>query len=72
MRVSKSRMEVIKKQYFRVTSDMMKTMLVGWNTEWKMEVMSRKRDISHLFENNAEILGGYEAKGVTVLYHGNF
>ena len=65
-------MEVINKQYFRVTSDMVKTMLVGWNKKWKMEVMSRKRDISHLFEKNAEILGGYEAKGVTVLYHGNF
>ena len=43
MRRSKLCMGVIKKQYFGVTSDMVKDMLVGWEIEWKSEVKNQKR-----------------------------
>ena len=38
MRWSKLWMGVIKKHYFRVTSDMVKDLLVGWYIVWKIEV----------------------------------
>ena len=33
---------MIKKQYFGVTSEMVKDMLVGWDIEWKSEVKTKK------------------------------
>ena len=50
MRVSKLQMGVIKKQYFGVTSDMIKYFLEGWDTDWRRRVLTRKREISCLVD----------------------
>ena len=44
----KLRMGVIKKQYFGVTSAMVKVLLEGWDTEWRRKVLMSRRDISCL------------------------
>ena len=48
MRGSKLRVVVIKKQYFGVTSKIVKAQLMGWDTECKRELMSQKNEISCL------------------------
>ena len=48
MRGSKLQTGLINNQDFGVTSNMVKDMLMGWDTEWKMEGMISKGEISCL------------------------
>ena len=45
---SKLRIEVIKNQDFVGTSNMVKALLVGWETYWKKKVMSQRREMLYL------------------------
>ena len=41
-------MRVIKKQYFGITSEMVKDKVVGWDIDWKTEVKNQITEISCL------------------------
>ena len=55
MRVSKLQMGVIRKQYFVVTSEIVKALLEVWDAECKRVCLMRRRDISCL--DTAMVIG---------------